>query len=110
MQTATKVDQVGQPTLAESLVEFALDLSYEDLPAEVVHAVKVHLADGIGVSLAGVAHDFARPALELCIDAGGNPQATVWATGQRTSASMAALTNGTLMHGLDYDDTHTEAI
>jgi 2-methylcitrate dehydratase PrpD len=110
MQTAAKIERVGQPTLAATLVDFALGLTFDELPAEVVQAAKLHLADGIGVSLAGYVHDFARPALELCVDAGGNPQATIWATGQRTSASMAALTNGTLMHGLDYDDTHTEAI
>lgn len=105
-----KIDVAGRSTLAGALVDFALGLSFDRLPVDVVRVAKLHLADGVGVSLAGVVHDFARPALELCDDVGGNPQATVWATGRRTSASMAALTNGILMHGLDFDDTHTSAI
>jgi len=37
---------------------------------------------------------------------GGNPQATVWGTGHKTSVMMAALANGTAAHSLDFDDTN----
>lgn len=97
-------------TLAEQLGDFAAGLRFEDLPEEVVRAAELHLADGVGVALAGSAHAFAGPVLQVVQEMGGHPQATVWATGERTSAAMAALANGTILHGLDFDDTHTEAI
>lgn len=96
--------------LAETVGQFAAGLRLEDLPEGVVRAAELHLADGYGVALAGCGHPFAGPVLRVVQETGGRPQATVWATGRRTSAAMAALANGTIMHGLDFDDTHTEAI
>lgn len=104
------MDGRGGRPLARSLAEFAAGLRYDDLPEEVVRAVELHVADGVGVGMAGAGQPFARPVLRVVDESGGHPQATVWATGARTSAAMAALANGTVMHGLDFDDTHTVAI
>jgi 2-methylcitrate dehydratase PrpD len=98
------------PPLAETLARFAAALRFKALPSEVIRAAELHLADAFGVALAGSSQQFARPVLKVIEESGGHPQSSVWATGERTSASMAALANGTLVHGLDYDDTHTEAI
>ncbi|HEX3803762.1 MAG TPA: MmgE/PrpD family protein [Solirubrobacteraceae bacterium] len=98
------------PTLAEALGAFAAELSSDTLPDEVAKLVELHIADSVGNGFAGATQPFAQPVLELVASAGGNPHATVWGVGQRTSASMAALANGVTMHGLDFDDTHTGAI
>src|SRR5262245_10756423 len=41
---------------------------------------------------------------------GGTPEATVIGLGHRLPAAQAALANGMLCHGLDFDDTHGDAV
>lgn len=95
-------------TLAQELVEFAWDLP--DLPAGVQHAVRRHLLDGLGNAVASARAGVVAPAVEVATALGGAGEAAVWATGGRVSAPAAALANGALVHGLDFDDTHAGAL
>ncbi len=60
--------------------------------------------DTIGVTLAGSAEPAGRAVQQVTEAEGGTPAATILGTAQRTSATMAALANGTAAHALDYDD------
>ncbi len=51
----------------------------------------------------------AEPALAIAVGLGGPCEATVIG-GDRTGAPSAALANGSLIHALDFDDTHADSL
>jgi 2-methylcitrate dehydratase PrpD len=71
-----------------------------DHTAEVTRA----LVDTVGVAVASTAEPAERMLQSWAVREGSTGRATVWTTGRSTSASMAALLNGTSGHQLDYDD------
>ncbi|TYL46018.1 MmgE/PrpD family protein [Nocardioides sp. BGMRC 2183] len=76
------------------------------VPDQVVRAALRHLLDGLGTAIAGARTHAAVPAVRVATALGGPPEATVLGTATRVSAPAAALANGTLVHALDFDDTH----
>ncbi|MFI5367327.1 MAG: MmgE/PrpD family protein [Candidatus Binatia bacterium] len=98
------------PSASERLAAFAAELRFEMLPADVVAKLKLHLLDVLGVALAGASMEFGGAALGVGTHLGGSPTCTVIGFRERLPAVWAALVNGTLAHGLDYDDTHTESV
>jgi 2-methylcitrate dehydratase PrpD len=100
----------AQPTAA--LARFVAETTFERLPDEVVHEAKRIVLDTLGCALAGtrLAPEIAQPVLALADSLGGRPEATIWVAGTRTSAAVAAFTNATLVHTIDYDDTHARAL
>lgn len=90
--------------IASTLAEWVIgDL---DAPATVRAAAARHLLDGFGTALGAARSGAARPAVAVATGLGGPPEATVIGTATRLSAPAAALANGTLVHALDFDDTH----
>jgi 2-methylcitrate dehydratase PrpD len=77
---------------------------YGAIPENAIEASKQALLDFIGVTVAGMEEPLARILREDAADQGGNPQATIIATGERTSVQQAALINGSAGHAHDYDD------
>lgn len=95
------------PTLSEELAEFAAALRYEQLPPEVVERVRLHALDLVGVCLLGAPMDFARILRELAGTSGGTAESTLLGSGGlRLPAPAAALYNGGLAHGNEFDDTY----
>lgn len=76
------------------------------VPAEVDAAALRHLLDGLGNAVAGARSGVALPAVTVALGLGGPAESTVLGTGLRISAPAAGLANGTLVHALDFDDTH----
>jgi 2-methylcitrate dehydratase PrpD len=72
----------------------------------VVAAAGRHLLDGLGTAVAAARRNAAGPALSVAAGLGGPPEATLLGRGVRISAPAAALATGTLVHALDFDDTH----
>lgn len=93
-------------TLGSDLAAWALGLRREDLPADVEVAARRHLLDGLGTAIAGSRSGAATPALTVAAGLGGPAEATLLGRGVRVSAPAAALATGTLVHALDFDDTH----
>jgi len=98
------------PSASETLAAFAAQLHFERLPAAVVTKVKLHLLDVLGVALAGASMKFGAAVMRTAAAMGGPPTCTAIGFRDRLPAVWAALVNGTLAHGLDYDDTHTESV
>lgn len=71
----------------------------------VLRRIKAAIIDYVAVTIAGGNEESAKIVQRLIPMMGGNPQATIWATGEKSSVLMAALTNGTAAHALDYDDS-----
>jgi len=97
-------------TITERLVQWAWSLRPEDLPSGVVAAANRHLLDGIGTAIAAVRMGEAAYTRAMTARSARSPEAGVIGFGARCSAGDAAFANGALIHALDYDDTHTEAL
>ena len=94
--------------LSEELAEFILDLNYDNIPQEVIQKLKLQILDIIGISLASSKHDFGVAVYDAAKMLGGNSGSTIIGFPGEMPAALAVLVNGTLAHGLDYDDTHME--
>jgi 2-methylcitrate dehydratase PrpD len=90
--------------IARELARWALGL--DEVPEPVAAAATRHLLDGFGTALGALRTGAAGPAIEVAHGLGGPEQAAVLGTGDLLSAPAAALANGTLVHALDFDDTH----
>lgn len=95
-------------TVAARLAGWAAELDYRRLPEPVRQAVRRHLLDGLGTTVAAARTGAAEAAVTVARGLGGPEQATVLAAGSpvRVGAPAAALANGVLAHALDFDDTH----
>ena len=100
------------PTLTESekLARFSLELTLADVPAAVLILAKEHFLDVLGIALASSRFDFGRAVLKGARELGDGQLAMAIGSGERLPAASAALVNGVLAHGLDFDDTHIGAI
>ena len=98
------------PSASEALAEFAHDLTFDVLPADVVAKIKLHVLDLLGVALAAAPTDFGAAVMRVAEAMGEPPQCTAIGFAHRLPGVWAALANGTLAHGLDYDDTHAESV
>ena len=92
--------------LTAAAAQFAAELSFDDLDAEVLQLSKRCLIDGLGVMLAGSEQPGMAP-LESFIQAeGGAAQSRLLGLGgRRAAATRAALWAGTAGHAMDWDDT-----
>jgi 2-methylcitrate dehydratase PrpD len=97
-------------TFAETLATFAAGLRPAAMPPRVVRQATHLLLDTAGVTLAAVPEDFATSMHAVARRLGGPPEASLWGGGEQVGTAAAVLANGTLAHGLDYDDTLEEAI
>ncbi len=80
------------------------------VPAAVRDVTRRYLLDWLGSAVAG--GELRPPAIARAVvaDLGGHPQATVLATGERTSAPLAAFANAAAAHVLEMDDLDRESI
>lgn len=107
-----EVDRVAQKkeTIAQEFARFAAELDWSEVPADVVERAKLSILDALGIALASSKYDFAqRTAKALTsLDEGGS--SVIIGMPIRLNLRDAVLLNGTLIHGLDYDDTHSSSI
>ena len=97
-------------TIAQRLAQFSDSLRYENIPPEVIEKAKRLVLDTVGVSMGSTQIDFGKSALKLITRWGGAHDATLIGGQTKVPAHNAALCNGILAHGQDYDDTHTESV
>jgi 2-methylcitrate dehydratase PrpD len=95
-----------QPPITAILADFCRGIRYDDLPPDAVTVAKQCLLDWLAVTIAGSREELAGILRAEAIEQGGNAQATLIGTGERVTASQAALVNGAAGHALDYDDVH----
>lgn len=92
-----------------AIAAFATRIRYEDIPVGVLERARIHILDGLGLAIASGKFPFAGPALAAAEELGTGP-CTVIGSARTASLRDAAMANGLLIHGLDYDDTHLQAI
>ncbi|MEM1260839.1 MAG: MmgE/PrpD family protein [Pseudomonadota bacterium] len=100
----------GRHPLALQFAEFAASFSLDQVPSDVVEYAKLCIADTIGIGFASHRYDFASASLRGISALASDGDYPVVGTTLRLPVRDAAMANGLLMHGLDYDDTHTGAV
>ena len=95
---------------SQSIGRFASALKLADVPQAVVDKAKLVFLDTLGIALASSTMDFGQIVTSVAQKLGGDANSILLGTANRVSAANAAIANGTLAHGLDYDDTLEEAI
>ena len=88
----------------ETVAKWIVNTSYEDIPPDAIPVANESCFDLLGVILSGSTEPVGEIIQQYVSDQGGVPEATVLASGLRSSAPNAAMANGTMGHALDYDD------
>ncbi|MDB5806207.1 MAG: hypothetical protein JWN73_3529 [Betaproteobacteria bacterium] len=91
-------------TQIQKLAQVAHAVRFEDLPAAVVERAKLHILDTLGCAYGAFNSEVAHAVRKMAADCGGSAQATLIGGGERTSAPLAALVNGSLLRFLDGND------
>src|SRR5439155_299677 len=92
------------------LAEFAAGMRLAKVPKAVRERALQLMLDAVGVGLASRRYPFAERTLAGAKALGGDGASTVIGHRERLPLRDAALVNGVLLHGLDFDDTHLTAI
>ena len=109
VSVVTKNDaQIGD--IGKSYAEFVTNFDLANVPDEVVERALLSILDGIGVGLAATRYEFAAVTTKAMAELGGAGEYPVIGSDLRLSLRDAMVANGTLVHGLDYDDTHSASI
>ena len=90
--------------------QFVQGLRLADVPQNVIEKSKLVFLDTLGVALASSTMDFGRMVSNVAQKLGGPSSSRLIGSAAKVAAANAVLANGTLAHGLDYDDTLEEAI
>lgn len=94
------------PTLTFTLARYAASTTYEALPAQVKERAKQVIFDELACAYFGRRSLAGNLAARYAEEAGGRPEARIYATGKRVSAVNAALANGAAGHGEEVDGAH----
>ena len=95
-------DSVDQaPGLASEFGSFTSKARFDNLPSDVVTAVKLRVLDTFGAALAGYRLGTVQPLLPLIGDGG---PATIWGSGIRVPPRDAALLNSFVSHACYMED------
>ncbi|MFC7476368.1 MmgE/PrpD family protein [Dankookia sp. GCM10030260] len=95
---------------ATDIAGFAAGLDYAAIPEAVRERARIQMLDAVGVGFAANAFPFAAKAMAGIAALGGAGECSVVGRPERLPLRDAALANGVLMHGLDFDDTHLASI
>ena len=111
MNPSDPLSPASAPSIAAQYAQWACGLQWNDLPQPVVAQAQHLILDALGIALASGRYPFAQQTWlamqDLCPSAGPVPVIGMKA---HLPARDAALINGLLVHGLDYDDTHPGSV
>jgi 2-methylcitrate dehydratase PrpD len=92
------------------LGEWVARLRSEEIPGEIRDNAALRVLDLVGCALAGAREEHVPSVLGLVSRWGGPGGSTVWGTALTAAPPQAALANGAIAHGLDFDDTHADSV
>ena len=95
-----------RPPVTRWLAARATKVRFEDLPPDAVTLARHCMLDWFAVTIAGAAEPAVSILRAVTLADDAAPAATVIGWPQRSSATNAALINGTASHALDFDDVN----
>jgi 2-methylcitrate dehydratase PrpD len=96
--------------LSRAIADRVIAVQRDQVPQDVWEYLKLCLADAVGIAFASRAYDFAHKSLDSLNLLGSEGISTIIGQSATVSLRDAALMNGLLVHGLDYDDTHLASV
>ncbi len=103
--------QTGSDAMvSERFADFAARLDPAHIPAEVREHARYCMLDALGIGLASSTFDFAHRSAGAIAALAGAGEFPVIGMPLRLPLRDAVMLNGTLIHGLDYDDTHARSV
>ncbi len=93
----------------QRLAQFSSSLRFDDLPGEVVSKAKLCILDTLGCCIFGASLQPVQKLAAMVAAEGAAQSATVFGMPLRTSASLAALLNGTSAHAFQLDEIHLKS-
>jgi 2-methylcitrate dehydratase PrpD len=101
--------EAGRTQPTRRLAQFSASLRFDELPGEVVEKAKLSILDTLGCCIFGASLPSVRMLAEVAAMEGCAPNSAVFGMPLRTSASLAALVNGTSAHAFQLDEIHIES-
>ncbi|MDX0110340.1 MmgE/PrpD family protein [Sinorhizobium meliloti] len=89
------------------LAKFLAQLTYEDIPVDVLHMAKLIMLDTIGCIVAGAETELGREILAACDYRNSGGGGCVPGTSLQLPPPLTAKVNGSLADVLDYEDTES---
>ncbi len=86
------------------LAEFAVGISFEEIPKPVLRQANRCLLDLMGCYWGGLGVEQNRKLLALALEINPKPETTVWGLDRKAGMAEAALAHGCIAHHLEYDD------
>lgn len=105
METAGSI-----PPVTRTLAQFAAELTYHDLPDDIVALAKRCILDSLGCGVYASTKPWTRSVADVVAGLGQAPKAAVWGTTLRADPTGAALVNGTSAQGFELDDCHDQSM
>jgi 2-methylcitrate dehydratase PrpD len=103
-------ESVASALVSEELARFVGAFATAAIPAAVTARAKHLILDAVGIALASTSYDFAHRAMTAIAGLAGAGDFPVIGLPARLPLRDAALINGILVHGLDFDDTHSGGV
>lgn len=97
-------------TISTELSQFVYDFDLNNVPQDVQQYALHLILDGTGIAYASSQYDFSKKGLEALRLFNEPGEHIVLGTGEKMAYRDAALANGLLIHGLDFDDTHVAGV
>ena len=92
------------------IADFVSGCRYEDLPEEVLERIKLLILDSFGCALYGTELPWSRILRSRLAELDATGGSRVWGTRERLSGPHAALVNGTLVQGFEFDEVHRKGV
>lgn len=90
----------------EALATYASNLRFENIPQEVLYDAKCKLIDALGCAMGGYNTELCTITRAMANTSVGKPAARVLGSQTLTTPQLAAFTNGTMVHALDFNDVY----
>lgn len=89
---------------------FCTSVRLEDIPEEIRSHVKLCILDTIGCGLFGSGLSWGNIIADWAFQWGGSETSSVFRCSRKLPPPLAALVNGTMIHGFEMDDLHKESV
>ena len=104
------MNKQASQTISTKLSQFVHGFNLNNVPLDVQQYALQLILDGTGIAYASTQYDFSKKGLEALRLFKEPGEHIVLGTGEKMPYRDAALANGLLIHGLDFDDTHVAGV
>jgi len=90
------------------LIDWIINISYDDFPIEVVEYAKTLMLDVLGCIIGGSKQEAIPEVIQFVQEHGGTKESYLPIYGGKFSASMVAFALGSMARALDFGDVHMQ--